>query len=71
MSDNRYAEAVDIVARHLNANRGEDPPGVSGIPDEHWGLILQRAQRLAPDPDPEAVAAAVDYLTHHKEGTPQ
>lgn len=75
MADNRFDEAVDIIARFLiRPQLSIEHPTGGNVLDLPIQAIVNRAIEIYTglQPAQAALDAAFDYLTnHHKEGTPR
>jgi len=68
MTDDRLAQAIDIMARHAIAYFSERGIGDAWefypeIGENDWETIQERVIQLAPYPDRATYQAAYDYLT--------
>lgn len=71
MADNRYDEAVDIVAQHVNARAVEDfsyDMAYNDIGNDDWVAISKRCVERVPYPELARYEAARDFLASRAKG---
>jgi len=65
MADNRVAEAVNVVARHVIADdaRFIGRGNWSELSQHDWALVVARMIEIAGEPSGDEYEAAYDFLT--------